>query len=172
MSEGKSIPLTAIQSIGIHGFFNPKRMLCWKDICSNNTITVEICCRYGMNSETLHMIQPSLKLWIDTCGVNFKDVRHMTKWPLHPFRDLHGYIPDLIENKYDAELLHKLGIDYQILVNHNMTIEWMTMFKFSQKDWALLNFDPSTMTDGNIMLVFGVDRSTLEMVLASHKRVR
>ena len=64
----------------------------------------------------------------------------MTKWPLHPFKDLNGYVSDLVENQYEASLLHKLGIDYNVLLENNMTCDWMKMFRYSVKEWALLGF--------------------------------
>ena len=140
MSEG-SIPLTAVQSVTLHGWLTPKRMLSWKDVCASKSITPALCSSCGIDDELLYLLQPSLHLWIEMCGVSFKDVRYMTRWPLHPFQDLGGYIPDLIENHYEASLLHKLGIDYQLLTDRNMTVEWMKMFKYSERDWALLGFN-------------------------------
>ena len=136
-----AIPLTPVQSVTIHGWFTPKRMLSWKDICANKDITTALCSSCGINDELLYVIQPCLQKWVEIHGVSFQDVRYMTKWPLHPFQDLHGYIPDLIEHRYEASLLHKLGINYQELLDENMTIEWMKMFKYSAKEWALLEFD-------------------------------
>jgi hypothetical protein len=136
-----SLCLTPVQSITIHGWLLPKRMLSWKDFCNNKSITVKLCSGCGVDDEALYNIQPSLESWIDTCGVSFKDVPFMTKWPLHPFDHLHGYIPDLIEHRYDAALLRKLGINYNLLVRKNMTIEWMKMFNFSERDWASLDLD-------------------------------
>lgn len=133
--------LTPLQSIMIHGLYNPKRLLCWHDFCHDKDITTTLCHRCGIGADLLHIIQPSLPLWIENCKVSFCDVPHMTAWPLHPFDDLHGYIPDLIENKYDAALLHKLNIDYDRLVEKFMTVEWMKMFNFSPQDWALLGLD-------------------------------
>jgi hypothetical protein len=139
MSE-VAVPLTEVQSVTIHGWFAPKRMLCWKDMCADKNITTELCSSCGIDGELLYIIQPCLQKWIVTRGVTFKDVRYMTKWPLHPFRDLNGYIPDLIEHRYEASLLHELGIDYGALLDKNMTMEWMKMFKYSAKEWALLGF--------------------------------
>jgi hypothetical protein len=140
MSDG-FVPLNAVQSVTIHGWFTPKRMLSWKDMCADKKITTELCSSCGIDDELLYIIQPCLQKWIVERGVSFKDVRHMTKWPLHPFRDLHGYIPDLIENRYEASLLRKLGVDYQILLSKDMTMEWMKMFKYSIREWALLGFN-------------------------------
>jgi hypothetical protein len=162
--------LTPTQSITIHGWFNPKRMLCWKDFSTNKNITTKLCNSCGVDDEMLYSIQPCLQAWIDTCEVSFQDVKYMTKWPLHPFTHLHGYIPDLVEHKYDAKLLLKLGINYQFLVSKSMTIEWMKMLNFSIKDWAYLGFDPTTMSDNNISTVFGMDRSTLQLMLTSYSK--
>jgi hypothetical protein len=139
MSEG-AIPLTAVQIVTIHGWFTPKRMLSWKDICVDDNITTKLCSSCGIDDELLYVIQPSLQKWIEVRGVTFKDVIYMTKWPLHPFRDLNGYISDLIENHYEAPLLHKLGINYQVLMERNMTIDWMKMFNYTVKEWTLLGF--------------------------------
>jgi hypothetical protein len=136
-----SIVLTPTQSIAIHWWLYPKRLLSWKDFCTHKHITPELCSRCGINSTMLCTIQPSLQQWIDTCGVSFADVPYMTAWPLHPFRDLCGYIPDLIQHKYNAPLLRKLGIDYPSLIRENMTIEWMKMFNFSAKEWSSMKLD-------------------------------
>jgi hypothetical protein len=125
----------------MHGWLNPKRMLSWKDVCARATITPELCSSCGVKDDLLQVIQPCIRRWIEDRGVSFKDVRYMTIWPLHPFKDLNGHIPDLIEHHYEASLLHKLGIDYKLLVDRSMTIEWMKMFKFSERDWALLGFN-------------------------------
>jgi hypothetical protein len=116
-------------------------MLCWKDFCLHEHITPKLCSSCGIDSTVLHTIQPSLRLWIDTCKLSFQDVPYMTAWPLHPFRDLGGYIPDLIANSYDAPLLRKLGIDYSYLMRENMTIEWMKMFNFSGREWSSLKLE-------------------------------
>jgi hypothetical protein len=168
MGDGVPVLLTPKQSVTIHGWLNPKRMLSWKDIRADSRITPELCHGCGVDDSMLYIVQPSLQAWIDVCGVSFKDVKYMTRWPLHPFRDLHGYIPDLISNKYDAALLHKLGIDYQVLVDNSMSVEWMKMFNFSNKDWVSLCFNPSTMSDHNISLIFDTDRTTLQMMVSSH----
>ena len=152
MSEGV-VSLTPIQSITIHGWFTPKRMLSWKDLCADATITTELCSSCGIGDELLYVMQPCLQKWIEVRGATFKDVRYMTKWPLHPFDDLHGYIPDLISNRYKAPLLHKIGIDYQRLLDKNMTIDWMKMFNYSTSDWALLGFN-SYFTARCILLFF------------------
>jgi hypothetical protein len=167
MSDG-SILLTAIQSCTIHGWLTPKRTLTWKDVCANKRITPSLCHQCKIDGDMLCMIQPSLQSWIDVCDVSFSDVEYMIRWPLHPFRDLHGHIPDLITNGYKASLLRKLGITYQVLVLRNMTVEWMKMFKFTGQEWGLLGLDASFMTDRDISFVFGVDRATLQMLLSSY----
>jgi hypothetical protein len=163
-----SVFLTPLQSITIHGWTNPKRILTWKDMCENKEITLELCSMCGVGDEKLQILQPSLSCWIEERGVSFKDVKYMTKWPLHPLKDLNGYIPDLIANNYEASLLHKLGIDYKVLVSMNMTIEWMKMFKFSEKEWVLLGFNPESMSERDLGIVFGMDRTKLRMIFASY----
>lgn len=135
------IPLTAVQSVTLHGWLTPKRMLTWKDVCANKSITPELCNSCGVDSELLYQVQPNVQSWIAERGVSFKDVRYMTRWPLHPFTHLDGYISDLVENHYEASLLHKLDIDYELLIDRNMTIEWMKMLKYSEREWALLGFN-------------------------------
>jgi hypothetical protein len=135
-----TITLTPVQIVTIHGWSNPRRLLSWKDVYTNQRITTKLCSSCGVDDEMLYQIQPNLQMWMDVKGVSFRDVPYMTRWPLHPFSDLGGYIPDLIENRYDATLLHKLGIDYPTLLERNMTVSWMKMFNFGGKDWALLGF--------------------------------
>jgi hypothetical protein len=138
----EAVILTAPQSIIIHGWYNPKRMLSWKDFVENK-ISVKLCSTCGVDGSVLYAIQPSLKMWIETCDVSFKDVEYMTNWPLHPFNDLGGHIPDLIEHKYSAKLLRTLGINHSVLLGKKMTVEWMKMFNFSEREWALLSLDLS-----------------------------
>ena len=65
----------------------------------------------------------------------------MSHWPLHPLEHLRGFIPDLIQHQYEASLLKKLGITYQILTNMHLNSEWMQLFRFVENDWFLLGFE-------------------------------
>lgn len=169
MQNSPCIILRPEQSTGIHGWMNPKRMLTWAMICEEPGITLERCIKNGVTQKQLQSLQPEIGQWIEQKHVSFRDVPYMTEWqpePLHPIKHLKGNLLDLLENRYPASLLAKLGIDYSSMAQMHMTPDIMRMFKFSLQDWKTLGFSAKIIdyfTDDDITKVFETTREILHM---------
>lgn len=133
MNRERVIQLTALQSCTLHGWYSPKRTMSWQDICLSSSITPKTLHNCGVSQTWLKLLQPDIHAWISEKNVSFSDVPYMTSWPLHPINHLGAFVSDMVYHKYDAFILKNLKIDFEVLLNANMTIEWMKLFKFTVK---------------------------------------
>lgn len=132
------ILLNSQQSVRIHGWAQPRRILTWKMICENEMITPQLCVSCGITQQQLMQLQPDVQQWIECKKVCFADVPYMTEWPLHPIRHLSGCILHFIEHKYSASLLKTLDISFDSLLTMHMTCDMMKLFAYTHEDWHLL----------------------------------
>ena len=161
--------LTDPQSIRVHGWFNPKRSLCWEDILNTPHMTVPHLIRAGVTPKQLKKLQPNIQEWIEGRGVSFEDVPFMTDWPLHPITHLQGDLSVVVNYRYAPELLVQLGMDYKALVALGLNPQWMQLMDFSLKEWVMLGMgedDVAEMSEYDVNSLFGSPTPSVLLCIA------
>lgn len=161
------IPLTPVQSVKVHGWWNPKRTLCWEDITKSDWITVELLRENNISQSQLMSMQPDVYKWIQCNKASFQQVPYMVDFPLHPIMHLHGDISTLIQYEYPPATLKKIGIDYDYLCSVlKITPQWMAMFRFTVSDWIYLGLTKENidaMNDQEVQSAFGLCKTSLSL---------
>jgi hypothetical protein len=134
----RCVELTPPQSIRIHGWRCPTRMLLWSDIVSNQHVTLQILLEMGISNTDLRHLQPSVAEWIESKQVGHNDVKSMLSWPLHPIDDLDGDLSDLVMGNYESSMLETLQITYDTLRSLQMGHEHMILFHYTMEQWHQL----------------------------------
>jgi len=135
------IPLTAGQSVTIHGWANPKETLNWTDILSKPSLTLKfLVLDARIPKELLHRVQPDIAAWKNAERVSLGDISMLSPWSAHPIRDLKADLSDLINANWPAETLRKSGVTYTDLLDVGLTPETMGMFGYTLLDWSSLGF--------------------------------
>lgn len=159
--------LTPIQSVTIHGWFNPKRTISWEDILSDSSITVKrLVVDAKLSQESLKKIQPDIFEWINKKYVSYGDVPHMTGFPLNPISHLHGDISTLVTHRYSAQTLSAVGLTYKKLQSHHLNAKWMKLMNFTLKEWMCLGMnlsDINCMSEGEVVEIFGTCKATITL---------
>ena len=138
------IPLTAGQSVTIHGWVTPKSTLTWSDVLGDERLTFVFLHNYThISKEFLHRLQPDIGAWVAAKRVEWSDAPILTNWGAHPIRDLKADLGDLVSTSWGASLMHKVGVTYADLVEAGMTPDSMVLFGYSLNDWITLNFTES-----------------------------
>lgn len=163
--------LTPSQSVCIHGWLNPKRTLCWNDVCKSPWIDVKLLARAGISQDDMAGVQPDILEWISEKGVSFDDVPLMTRFPLHPIRHLGGDISSLVEHRYSSRTLSDIGFTFgSLTIELGMRPQWMKMLSFTTTEWIRMGMtraDVDCMAPDDVRLVFGVHKERLAMAFAN-----
>lgn len=164
--NNRVIALDAQQIISIHGWFNPIRFLSWDHVVAYKDLSFGKLLELGVSTSDLYFLQQDVQQWITRKGVSFQDVPDMIRWPLHPLYDLKGDLSHFLENKYSAEVLHKLGITFRVLTDQlGMREEHMELMRLSIQDWKLLGMkkkDVEAISKLGCRKIFGWD--SLELI--------
>jgi hypothetical protein len=158
------IYLKPVQSVLIHGWLSPKRILSWGDISDNIDITVSLLYGAGITQEDMIHIQPDIHEWISLKKVSYMEVPMMTKFPLHPIKHLHGNISNLVEYRYPVSVLVELGFTYLELRSLHMDDNWMKAMNLTFSEWLSLGMkmsDVYAMNERTCFELFGKTRSQL-----------
>jgi hypothetical protein len=160
----RCVELTPPQSIRIHGWTCPTRMLSWDDVVSKQHVTLQTLLHMGISPTDLRYLQPSITEWIESKQVGHADVKNMLRWPLHPIDDLDGDLSDLIMGNYDSSMLETLQITYDTLRSLQMGHEHMILFHYTIEQWHQLGLShvlaaeiPSEIS----MKIFGIQTDEL-----------
>ena len=138
------IPLTAGQSVTIHGWMNPKPTLSWGDVLANERLSFTFLnAQVNIPSVLLHRLQPDIGAWVSAKRVDLLDVLMLAPWGAHPMRDLKADLGDLVHTGWRAHVLRGLGVTYTDLVEAGMTPESMILFGYTLYDWSTLGFSES-----------------------------
>lgn len=160
------IKLTAGQSVFLHGWLHPKPSLRWEDVTEKQSITFARCKDAGLSLKQLFQLQPNITEWVRFGAVRLSDTAEMWDlWQFHPFRDLRADLADILSLRWSCELLRKMGVSYNELVEQGMVPETMRMFSFTLLGWINIGFRAEHLkafSDPQIVAVFGMTRQGAE----------
>ena len=161
----RCIELTPRQSVSIHGWFNPIRVLTWGHIVNNDSLNVKTLVAGGLSTEEIFYLQPDAHQWVALKAVTLTDVPHMTRWPLHPITHLSGTLGDLLLHKYDSSVLLANDITYTYLHETlGMRGAHMPLMSLDLRAWIQLGFNKDnalTLPDSICMQLFQVNKPDL-----------
>lgn len=168
------LPLNPTQSVSIHGWSCPKRILTWDDIAGNKGTTIHLLYSVGVGADELYALQPDIREWVQHKQVGMREVPLMLRWPLHPVDDLHCDLSDLMQARYNPAILKAVGIDYDRLVQMGMNTDCMRVLGYNLKEWTTLlglTIDHiKNLHDPNLpAVVFQMDHETLLLTAAMHR---
>lgn len=163
---GSVILLNPLQSIKIHGWWNPKRTLSWDDIVSDDSLDV-VRLVEEVGEDSLKVIQPDIYEWINKKYVSYEEVPYMTCFPLDPIVHLNGDISTLVTYKYRPEVLGAIGMTYTLMKDsYHLNPKWMAMLDFTLSEWLSLGMslnDVERMSEKDSMEVFGTCLSGVKL---------
>jgi hypothetical protein len=138
------IPLTAGQSVTIHGWITPRPTLSWSDVLGDERLTFTFLHTHtNISKELLHRLQPDIGAWVSAKRVDLADTPMLTIWGAHPIRDLKADLGDLVSTGWGAFGMRRAGVTYADLVDAGMTPDSMILFGYSLYDWITLGFGES-----------------------------
>ena len=157
------IPLTAGQSVTIHGWLTPKETLSWNDVLADETLTFSFLHGHArISKELLHRLQPDIAAWVSAKRVELHDTPHLTPWGAHPIRDLKADLGDMAELGWSALGMRQAGVTYADLVEIGMTPVSMQLFGYTLYDWSTLGFsesDAARLSAPELGRLFGLTRA-------------
>jgi hypothetical protein len=158
--------LTPGQSTFIHGWFTPKPSLRWNDVVESPGITFARCKQANVSLRQLYQLQPDVSEWIRFGGVTLDNVAEMHEtWDIDVFRDFKADLADVLRFRWGSEVLRRIHVTYERLIENGMTAETMRMFGFTLLGWINLGFKQAHIqgfTDLQIISVFGMTRQVAE----------
>ena len=170
------IELTPQQSVGIHGWLNPKRALCWHDVANNPSITIERLLERGITVKQMRSMQPDIYEWMNVKGASFEHVPALAEFPLHPIQHLQGDMSTLAQMKYPPKVLLTLGLDFEKLQElHQMDPRWMKMLGLHPNEWMDLGMTTdhvNEMTEGEVLALFGISKKNLLLSMGMIESMR
>lgn len=160
------IRLSPAQSTGIHGWGSRlKTTLSWRDIEENDTIDFDRLVKWDVPTRELKKLQPDIRLWVLHAGCQARHAVHLTDWPAHPIRDLHGDLGDIIGLKATSKQLRAMGILYGELRKIGLTPETMRLMGLSLQGWIDLGLTVADIemdfTDAQLGRVFAMTRNVI-----------
>jgi hypothetical protein len=157
------IPLTAGQSVTIHGWMNPKETLSWGDVLANEQLTFSfLSTSTHISPVLLHRLQPDIGAWVSAKRVDLSDILMLAPWGAHPLRDLKADLGDLVHMGWRAHTLRGTGVTYSDLVDAGMTPDSMILFGYTLYDWSTLGFsesDAAAFPAPTLARLFGLTRA-------------
>lgn len=164
------VQLSKPQMVLIFGWMNFKEYLTWDDVIADERITfdylVKMC---GLSTTQLHTLQGDALEWVRHGRVKCTDAPRMTQWPLHPVKHCAMDLADLLQQRWSADEMLRVGVDFPLLIELGITPAIMKTFGFSLLTWQKLGMrydDVQKWTDGELHKVFHVGRNELAGMLA------
>lgn len=136
--------LTPGQAVTIFGWLNPKTTLTWSDVMSNDWLTFRFLTQTAkILPSRLHQIQPDGRTWIKCRKAELGDCPDMyDHWKMHPIHDFHADLADLIAVKWPADVMLKLGLTYDNLLDVGLTTSTMSLFNhMTLASWAKVGLE-------------------------------
>lgn len=157
------IPLTAGQSVTIHGWLAPKETLSWADVLADESLTFAFLHGHTrISKELLHRLQPDIAAWVSARRVELQDIPDLTPWGAHPIRDLKADLGDMAQLGWSAFGMRRAGVTYADLVEIGMTPVSMQLFGYTLYDWSTLGFsesDAAKLSAPDLGRLFGLTRA-------------
>jgi len=135
------VNLSAVQSVTIHGLWNPKPVLMWSDVQQNPSLTWRYLLNIGLNKTSLMKLQPIGSEWLLLHGrVHLADIPEMSAWCLHPIRDMGCTLADMLQLQWSADMMTRMCVTYDQLVAIGMNSQTMALFGFTLLQWMHMDF--------------------------------
>ena len=136
------LQLTPGQAVTIHGWARPRTYLTWSDVLLDPKLTFAYLTDTCKLSDTsLHLLQPDIAAWVKAGRVVLADCPRLCPWDAHPIRDLHADLADLLQARWTADVLSRLGVSYEDLKGVGLIPENMSLFSWiTLAGWATLGF--------------------------------
>jgi len=134
------IALTPGQAVTVHGWWRARQSLCWSDVLSNPALTFDALLSYNITEQDLYVLQPDLRAWIQTGRAYLQDCPRMRMWDAHPIKDFKADLADIVAAHWPVDVLSRMGVTYQDLVELGLTPETMNLFNFTLMMWSTLGF--------------------------------
>lgn len=122
-----------------------KRVITWDDVLRNSFITFRLLLEHvQVPVEQLYALQPDGQQWVVAERVSLLDCGVMAdKWKIHPLRDMHTPVRDLLLAGFSADDLHRMGVcfkDLQEQANGDVRtlVDRLVYFNFHPYDWVKL----------------------------------
>jgi hypothetical protein len=131
------VGITALQSIRIFGWRDPRPILVWDDVLKHG-LTFDHLLSVGLRVSDLVLLQPDPAQWAAHAGAGLVHARLMMRWPANPFTHLGADLADVLSLGFTAADLLRMEVTHAQLVRHGMTERTERMFKFDGEEWALL----------------------------------
>lgn len=131
------VGITALQSIRIFGWRDPRPILVWDDVLKHR-LTLDLLLGLGLRVSDLVLLQPDPAQWAAHAGAKLAHARLMMRWPANPFTHLGADLADVLSLGFTASDLIRMGVTHAQLVRHGMTERTEQMFKFDREEWAML----------------------------------
>ena len=131
------VKLTALQSIRLFGWRNPRPILVWEDVLRLE-LSLDSLIGAGMRTSELVLLQPDPMQWAKHAKAGLCHARLMVMWPANPFVHLGADLGDVIAQKFTVNELIGMDVTYGQLVQHGMTAQTERMFKFDAAEWEAL----------------------------------
>ena len=131
------VKLTAMQSVRVFGWRNPRPILVWDDVLRLG-LSLEYLTGAGLRVSELVLLQPDPLQWVTHAKAGLAHARLMMHWPANPFIHLGADLGDVLAQKFKAEELVGMDVSYGQLVKYGMTAQTEQMFRFGADEWALL----------------------------------
>jgi len=129
------VKLTAMQSIRIFGWRDPRPILVWDDVLRLG-LSLDGLIGAGLRASELVLLQPDPSHWVTHAKAGLGHARLMISWPANPFVHLGADLGDVISQKFTADELMRMDVSYGQLVKYGMTERTERMFKFGVDEWV------------------------------------
>lgn len=132
--------LTPGQSCYLHGWMTPKETLSWEDVLATPTMTFQNLLSAGIPHSALHQLQPDASAWARSGRATLADCPAMVDlWGVHPVRDFEVDLGGILDQRWSAELMQRMGVTYKDMVQLGLTPTSMSLFNhITLRGWSLL----------------------------------
>lgn len=161
------ITLTAGQAVSIHGWMRARYSLTWGDVLINEGLGFSSLLAFNLREQDLYVLQPDLQAWVRAGKAQLADCPRMRPWDAHPVRDFRADLADIVGMHWPADVMGKMGVTYDDLLQLGLTADTMTLFNYTLLMWASMGFrrqHAETVPPNTLYRLFGM---TKQDVLAS-----
>ena len=158
-----SIALSPGQAVWIHGMLNPKRRLTWTDVLERGNLNLKSLTKANITLSALHTLQPDPVQWIAAGKMELDDCPVAAYlWGAHPIRHFHVDLGDMASTRWTSDLLSRMNVTYQDLVDIGLTPESMRLFThITLVGWSTLGLTKEHVdwfTDPQVTRLFGMSK--------------
>ena len=163
--------ITARQSILLFGAWTARKMASWDDIKILNKSWKQLRYDFKFTAKQLHKLQPDKQEWVSRGALTLHDLPDMVLFPINPFTDLHADLAEVWSMRWNAEMLHAMGVRYDHMLVRGLTPLFMYHLGYSLGQWHLLGLKvkhlQETWTDAECEMVFRIGKIEMQSILSN-----